>query len=57
MQKESGISNIVERNKDVEHIVHAACQYGHHGYGEKNFKKLFSMLVSTDIHLCQKQLL
>ncbi len=56
MQKEIEIFNIVERNKDVEHIVHAACQYGHHGFGEKNFKKLFSMLVSTDIHECPKQL-
>lgn len=47
---------IVERNKDVEHIMFASCQYGFHGLGVKNRAKLFSMLVMTDVHECQAQL-
>ena len=51
------IPNIVKKNKDVEHIMLASCQYGYHGYGKENPDKLFAMLVTTDIHECQKELI
>lgn len=47
---------IVEKNKDVEHIMLASCQYGYYGLGVANATKLFTMLVTTDVHGCQKQL-
>lgn len=47
--------DIVTRNKDVEHIMHAACQYGLYAQGKRK-QKLFSMLVTTDIHECPRQL-
>ena len=50
------IPAIVRNNRDVEHIVYASCRYGHHGFGRKNKDKLFSMLVSTDMHHCPAQL-
>ena len=51
-EQEKRIPAIVERNRDVEHIVYASSRYGHHGFGRRNKDKLFSMLVSTDIHHC-----
>ena len=48
-------TNIVERNRDVEHIMHASCQYGWHAGGKENAHKLFAMLVTTDVHGCGKQ--
>ena len=48
-------TNIIERNRDVEHIMHASCQYGWHAGGEKNSHKLFATLVTTDVHGCGKQ--
>ena len=39
--------DIVSRNKDIEHIVQACCNYGRDG---DKYKKCLSMLVSTDIH-------
>jgi hypothetical protein len=50
------IPAIVEKNRDVEHIVYASSRYGHHGYGKRHKDKLFSMLVSTDIHHCPSRL-
>ncbi|MBQ8351958.1 MAG: metallophosphoesterase [Clostridia bacterium] len=50
--QEMPVPQIVERNRDVEHIVYASSRYGHHGFGKRNKDKLFSMLVSTDIHHC-----
>lgn len=47
---------IVLRNRDVEHIMHTSCGYGHHGYGERNYEKQFSMLVTTDVHECTEPL-
>ena len=47
---------IVERNKDVEHILYASCQYGSHGFGQQNRIKLFAMLATTDIHTSSRQL-
>ena len=49
-------TSIIQRNRDVEHIMLASCQYGCHGFGKENFKKNFCMLVAADIHGCQKQL-
>lgn len=51
-KQEKKIPAIVSRNRDIEHIMHASCRYGHHGYGEYNYKKLFAMLVTTDVHEC-----
>ena len=48
-------TNIIEKNRDVEHIMHASCQYGWHAGGEINPHKQFAMLVTTDIHGCDKQ--
>lgn len=48
--------NIIERNKDIEHIMLASCRYGLHYLGERNRDKLFSMLVTTDLHRCKPQL-
>ena len=49
------MSAILERNKDVEHIVNAAAGLGIYGHGEKKPKR-FAMLISTDIHRCAKQM-
>ncbi|MBR2405971.1 MAG: metallophosphoesterase [Clostridia bacterium] len=49
------MSAIVERNRDVEHIVNAAAGVGVYGHGEKKPKR-FAMLISTDIHRCAKQM-
>lgn len=48
--------SVLLRNKDVEHIMLASCQYGFHRFGKSNPKKLFCMLAITDIHRCTKQL-
>lgn len=50
------LADIIIRNRDVEHIMHASCQYGFHRFGRVNPEKLFSMLVTTDIHQCTTQL-
>lgn len=49
------MSAIIERNKDVEHIVNAAAHFGVYGHGQKKPKR-FGMLVTTDIHRCAKQM-
>ncbi len=48
-------SVIVERNRDVEHIVNAATYTGMYGLGVTQPKR-FGLLVSADIHRCGKQL-
>ena len=55
-EKISCIPEIVLRNRDVEHIMNASSYYGCHGLGETNVKKCFSMLVTTDVHRCAKQM-
>ena len=52
---ERSATEILERNRDVEHIMLASCQYGLHGLGRENFQKQFAMLVTTDVHGCGKQ--
>lgn len=47
--------NILARNKDIEHIVNASCKYGVYR-NNAMINKLFSMLVTTDIHKDQNQL-
>lgn len=49
------MSAIIERNKDVEHIVNAAAHLGVYGHGEKKPKR-FGMLIVTDIHRSAKQM-
>ena len=44
------IPDIVRKNLDIEHIMHASCKYGYHYAGVKNSHKLFSLLISADIH-------
>ncbi len=44
------IPDIVKKNLDVEHIMHASCRYGYHYAGVKNSHKLFSVLVGADFH-------
>lgn len=56
MQEPSPIPAIIERNRDVEPLVYASARYGHHGFGRKNKDKLFSMLISTDLHHCAPRL-
>ncbi len=46
---------IVKRNLDVEHIMLASCYYGYHGLGIENKEKIFSMLITTDVHGCARQ--
>ena len=48
-------TKIIERNRDVEHIMHASCQYGFHAAGKNNIEKQFAMLVTTDVHGCSPQ--
>ncbi len=52
----SDIPKIVERNRDIEHIMHASCKYGHHMYGKRNPQKQLALLVSADVHECAEQL-
>lgn len=48
--------SIFDRNKDVEHIVNAAAGVGRYGLGGV-FPKRFALLVGTDFHRCQKQVI
>ena len=50
------IPPIVERNKDVEHIMLASAIYGMNGRGKKNVGKLFSMLAVADVHQSYAQM-
>ena len=50
------IPPIVERNKDVEHIMLASAIYGVNGRGTNNIGKLFSMLAVADVHQSYKQM-
>lgn len=56
MPNQTPIPAIIERNRDVEPLVYASARYGHHGFGRKNKDKLFSMLISTDLHHCAPRL-
>lgn len=47
---------IVERNRDIEHIMLAAARYGVHGFGKKNIRKLFSLLAVADVHQSARQM-
>ncbi len=49
------MSDIIQRNKDIEHLVNAAAHVGVFGHGEVKPKR-FAMLVTTDIHRCAKQM-
>lgn len=49
------IPEIVKRNLDTEHIMHASCRYGYHYAGVKNSHKLFSMLIGADFHGDEKR--
>ena len=49
------VPKIVERNRDVEHIMHASSNWGLFAQARRT-GKLFSMLVTTDIHECTRQL-
>ena len=44
------IPEIVKRNLDTEHIMHASCKYGYHYAGVKNSHKLFALLIGADFH-------
>ena len=46
---------IVKRNKETEHIMHASSNWGLWAQA-KRMNKLFSMLVTTDIHECTTQM-
>ena len=50
------IPDIVRKNLDIEHIMHASCKYGYHYAGVKNSHKLFSMLIGADFHNDRKRL-
>ena len=43
------MSTIIERNRDVEHIVNAATNLGHYKHGQQDHK-YFAMLVMSDVH-------
>ena len=53
---DKSIPPIVERNKDVEHIMLASAIYGVNGRGKKNVGKLFSMLAMADVHQSYAQM-
>ena len=42
--------DIVDFNKEVLPAVYASSKYGIHGTGKENFRKKYSLLVTTDIH-------
>ena len=42
------LPDIVQRNKDVEHIMHAACRYGYNTSGKENVNKRIAILVTAD---------
>ena len=42
--------DIVDFNRDILPAVYASSKYGIHGIGEENFRKKYSLLVTTDIH-------
>ena len=46
---------IVKRNLDIEHIMHASSNWGLWAQAKRK-NKLFSMLVTTDVHECPVQL-
>ena len=48
------IPEIINRNKEIEHIVNASCNYGLWAQA-KRLNKQFSMLVTTDVHECPDQ--
>ena len=53
---EKKIPLIVEKNKDVEHIMLAGARYGVHGGGVPNMGKLFTMLCVADVHQSYAQM-
>lgn len=53
---EKRIPLIVQRNKDVEHIMLAGARYGVHGHGKKNLGRLFTMLCVADVHQSYAQM-
>jgi hypothetical protein len=53
---EKRIPLIVERNRDVEHIMLAGARYGVHGHGKKNLGRLFTMLCVADVHQSYAQM-
>ena len=53
---DKNIPPIVERNKDVEHIMLASAIYGVNGRGKKNVGKLFTMLAMADVHQSYAQM-
>ena len=50
------MSDIILRNKDVEHIMLASCKYSFYGFGEKKPEKNFCLLALADIHNGKAQL-
>ena len=49
-QQDSLLPEIVQKNEDVLDAVYASCRYGIHGNGQENYKKMLSVLVTTDVH-------
>ena len=56
MEEKTALAPIIERNRDVEHVMLAACRYGHHGLGVKNKDKRLSLLAVTDVHGSETQM-
>lgn len=54
--EEKEIPLIVQRNKDIEHIMLASARYGVHGFGKANRDKLFTMLCVADVHQSYTQM-
>ena len=56
VMEEKEIPLIVQRNKDIEHIMLASARYGVHGFGKANLDKLFTMLCVADVHQSYTQM-
>lgn len=48
--------DIVDFNNDILPAVYASSRYGCHGLGKENFKKKYSLLVTTDLHKSDQRL-
>ena len=49
--------SVVGRQKDVYPHVCASAGYGLHNNGVKNYRKMFSMMLTTDVHYCASALM
>ena len=49
-EQDTAVPEIVRKNEDVLDDVYASCRYGIHRNGKKDYNKVLSILVTTDVH-------